>query len=130
MWFIHCINSSSYSVLSLPTIMRGSRGRVGEGPNVHFHSYASNRINPQNNNQITSIQVCVMGFFLLRLEPPPPLEKFSGSAPALSWSKKTSVRTLAEALRYPCRTRKILIHITNVLFEYFWYMILLFQKSI
>ena len=32
-----------------------------------------------NNNQITSIQVCVMGFFLLKVGPP--LEKFSGSAP-------------------------------------------------
>ena len=36
---------------------------------MHFHIYTSNRINPHNNNQITSIQVCV---------------KFSGSAPALS----------------------------------------------
>ena len=36
-------------------------------------------INPQNNNQISSIQVCVMGFFLLKVGPP--LEKFSGSAP-------------------------------------------------
>ena len=33
---------------------------------VHFHSYTSNRINPLNNNQITSIQVCVMGL----LDPP------------------------------------------------------------
>ena len=48
---------------------------------VHFHSYTSNRINPQNNSQITSIQVCVMGFFLLKVGPP--LEKFSGSAPGL-----------------------------------------------
>ena len=70
--------------------MRGSRGGGGSGPPmefaklniaditgneknsyfsyyfVHFHSYTSNRINPQNNNQITSIQVCVMGFFLLK----------------------------------------------------------------
>ena len=30
----------------------------------------SDRINPQNNNQITSIQVCVMGFFLLKVGPP------------------------------------------------------------
>ena len=67
--------------------MRGSRGGGGSGPPmefaklniaditgneknsyfsyyfVHFHSYTSNRINPQNNNQITSIQVCVRGFF-------------------------------------------------------------------
>ena len=48
---------------------------------VHFHSYTSNRINPQNNNQITSIQVCVMGYFLLKVGPP--LEKFSGSAPVM-----------------------------------------------
>ena len=41
----------------------------------------SDRINPQNNNQITSIQVCVMGFFLLKVGPP--LEKCSGSAPVL-----------------------------------------------
>ena len=37
---------------------------------VHFHSYTSDRIIPQNNNRISSIQVCVMGFFLLRLDPP------------------------------------------------------------
>ena len=41
--------------------------------------YVKHRINPQNNNQITSIQVCVMGFFLHEVGPP--LEKFSGSAP-------------------------------------------------
>ena len=46
---------------------------------VHFHSYTSNRIKPQYNNQINSSQVCVMGFFLLKVGPP--LEKFSGSAP-------------------------------------------------
>ena len=74
--------------------MRGSRGEVrGSGPPlefaklniadftgnekkklffifVPFHSYTSNRINPQNNNQITSIQVCVMVFFLLKVGPP------------------------------------------------------------
>ena len=48
---------------------------------VHFHSYTSRRINSQNNNQIISIQVCVMGFFLLKVGPP--LEKSSGSAPAI-----------------------------------------------
>ena len=48
---------------------------------VHFHSYTSNRINPQNSNQITSIQVCVMGFFLLKVGPH--LEKISGSAPVI-----------------------------------------------
>ena len=37
---------------------------------MHFHIYTSNRINPQNKNKITSIQVCVMDFFLLRLDPP------------------------------------------------------------
>ena len=58
--------------------MRGSRGGWGWGVRtplgfififVHFHSYTSNRINLQNNNQITSIQVCVMGFFLLKVGP-------------------------------------------------------------
>ena len=75
--------------------MRGSRG--GSGPwnlqslispillemkeivifiFVHFHSYTSKRINPQNNNQITSgpiqefLCVCVMGFFLHKVGPP------------------------------------------------------------
>ena len=46
---------------------------------VHFHSYTSNRINPQN-NQITSIQVCVMGFVLLKVRPP--WTNFFRSAPA------------------------------------------------
>ena len=84
--------------------MRGSRGGVGGGPDppwnfaklhiaditgneklVIFHICALPHLyvkqnQSTKNNQITSIQVCVMGFFLLKVGPPP-LEKISGSAP-------------------------------------------------
>ena len=71
---------------------------------VHFHSYTSNRINPQNNNQITSIQVCVMGFFLLKVGPP--LEKISGSAPEFTSFKvqKIIYKCIPDMYFWPCLT--------------------------
>ena len=93
--------------------MRGSRGGGGGGPDpppplefaklniaditgnekISYFSYLCTSTvirqteSIHNNNQITSIQVCVMGFFLLKVGPP--LEKFSGSAPGMYCIKKS-----------------------------------------
>ena len=50
---------------------------------VIFHICSLPVIRQTESIHITSIQVCVMGFFLLKVGPP--LEKFSGSAPGLTY---------------------------------------------
>ena len=74
---------------------------------MHFHSYTSNRINPQNNKQITSIQ----GFFLLNVGPPH--EKFSGSAP-VTCNYLENARSADKKIETARQSCKKVVHIFDI----------------